>query len=128
LFNYRDDEEIDEYKNITALGIIWMIVVAFFAMIVLIVMYIIEWIINILLKIWSFFKMNLEMEPGDSLWLGCIIITEKQKEQIRLFEDEHWRCHGDKSIRVSSSGIGPNMYIKCHGCSDEKDISPYDRW
>jgi hypothetical protein len=72
--------------------------------------------------------MNIELEPDETLWLGCVVITEKQREQIKNFEDGHWRCHGTTSIRVSSSGIGPNMFLKCTGCGKEIDISPYDRW
>lgn len=72
--------------------------------------------------------MSIQLEPDESLWLGSVVITEEQRLKIKEFEDEHCKCHGKITIDVSSSGIGPNMYIRCSGCLKRVDISPYDRW
>lgn len=60
-------------------------------------------------------------------WYFGVPVSDMQNEKIKVFKDKHF-AHGSYELIISSSGIGPIMYIRCKKCGEKEDITDVDTW
>ena len=61
---------------------------------------------------------------------SLIILSDKQKEQVKEFNSKHYNschCNSIKYI-LTPTGMGMGVDIECPICGEKLDITDYDLW
>lgn len=60
------------------------------------------------------------------------VFTEIEESKILEFQKRHGQCyHKDRTdfrIKITGTGIGPNVRIKCKGCDVVEDVTDFESW
>lgn len=63
---------------------------------------------------------------------ALLILTDKEREDLHAFREEHYRLHRPRGstyvYTITGTGIGTAISIKCPICGAEKDVTDYKSW
>lgn len=57
------------------------------------------------------------------------ILTDKQKEKVKLFSDKHYTsCKCNIEYIITGTSLGECVEIQCKKCKESEDVTDFDNW